>query len=291
MADRRPVLSLVVNLLLVGFVTGRMSGSGHGPGWARTRRPVFSVYSGFCATNAAPRSHRICVSKMRDLIPVLRRMRGNQRHVFETLTAEPFDPAALEAGIGRPAHGPDRRPGLEPPVVRRGGKVDDARRTQVLADAMRQGARMHRGRSSVEGSRHGDLPSGSMGSRRDRVPSGKPLATAQPSATAWRRLFEHDLAGCVIHRQEQIGFGFRARKKHRERRAYPPFRKRMPDQIFDQPIESGGFHSRIRLTCPSVRGRFEAAGPERAVVRFDVRVDRRFQRALETCKIVGKRAA
>ena len=37
--------------------------------------------------------------QMGEVMPVLRKMRGDQHQVFETLTAEPFEPAALEAAL------------------------------------------------------------------------------------------------------------------------------------------------------------------------------------------------
>ena len=47
----------------------------------------------------APRFAPDLRKQMGELLPVLRKMRGDQHQVFETLTAEPFDAAALEAAL------------------------------------------------------------------------------------------------------------------------------------------------------------------------------------------------
>ena len=93
------VVSLVVNLLLVGFVAGRMSGFGPPPGFGPDPTTGFFRLLGFL-----PDERRAAIApelrkQMAALLPVLRKMRGDQREVFETLTAEPFDAAALEAAL------------------------------------------------------------------------------------------------------------------------------------------------------------------------------------------------
>ncbi len=157
------ILSLVVNLLLVGVVIGRMSGSGHGHGMGPDPTTGFFRVLGFLSDERRAEIAPDLRDKMRDLIPVLRRMRGNQRHVFETLTAEPFDPAALEQALA------DLRTDLTAAQVSSHRSFVEVAKSMTLderkelADAMRQGARMHRGRSSVEGSRHGDRAWGKHG--------------------------------------------------------------------------------------------------------------------------------
>ena len=93
------VLSLVVTLLLVGFVAGRMSGFGPPPGFGPDPTTGFFRLLGFL-----PDERRAAITpelrkQMTVLLPVLRKMRGDQREVLETLTAEPFDPAALETAL------------------------------------------------------------------------------------------------------------------------------------------------------------------------------------------------
>jgi uncharacterized membrane protein len=149
------ILSLVVNLLLVGVVIGRMSG-GHGHGMGPDPTTGFFRVLGFLSDERRAEIAADLRDQMRDLIPVLRRMRGNQRHVFETLTAEPFDPARLEQALA------DLRTDLTTAQVSSHRSFVEVAKSmtlderKALADAMRQGARMHRGRSSAEGSRQGD---------------------------------------------------------------------------------------------------------------------------------------
>jgi uncharacterized membrane protein len=93
------VLSLIVNLLLVGFVAGRMSGFGPPPPFGPDPTVGFFRLLGFL-----PDERRAAIApdlrkQMGQLMPVLRKMRGDQREVFETLTAEPFDATALEAAL------------------------------------------------------------------------------------------------------------------------------------------------------------------------------------------------
>ena len=92
-------VSLMVNLLLVGIFIGRLSGFGPPPGMSPDPTAGFFRVLGFLSderrAEIAPGLHH----QMSDLIPMLHQMRGNQRHVFETLTADPFDPAALEQAL------------------------------------------------------------------------------------------------------------------------------------------------------------------------------------------------
>ena len=127
------VLSLIVNLLLVGFMAGRMSGFGPPPAFGPDPTAGFFRLLGFL-----PDERRVAIApdlrkQMGELLPMLRKMRGDQREVFETLTAEPFDAAALEAwrdyqamvGTGAvdldPGHGARPRLGLAAKqIVKRG---------------------------------------------------------------------------------------------------------------------------------------------------------------------------
>jgi uncharacterized membrane protein len=93
------VVSLIVNLVLVGFVAGRMSGFGPPPGFGPDPTSGFFRLLGFL-----PEERRAAIApelrkQMSALLPMLRKMRTDQRDVFETLTAEPFDAAALEAAL------------------------------------------------------------------------------------------------------------------------------------------------------------------------------------------------
>ena len=96
--------------------------------------------------------------KMGDLIPVLHRMRSNQRHVFETLTADPFDPAALEQALA------ELRTDLTAAQVSSHRSFVEMAKSltpderKELARAMRHGAsrRLFKAAAQWRGSRHGD---------------------------------------------------------------------------------------------------------------------------------------
>lgn len=92
------VLSLILNLLLVGFVAGRASGFGP-PGWGPDPTAGFFRLLGFLSDDRRAAIAPELRKHKDELWPVLRKMRGEQREVFETLTADPFDPVALEAAL------------------------------------------------------------------------------------------------------------------------------------------------------------------------------------------------
>jgi len=93
------VLSLVVNLLLVGFVAGRMSGFGPPPGFGPDPTAGFFRLLGFLSDERRATITPELRKEMGQLMPMLRKIHGDQKNVFETLTADPFDPAALEAAL------------------------------------------------------------------------------------------------------------------------------------------------------------------------------------------------
>ncbi len=93
------VLSLIANLLLVGFLAGRMSGFGPPPGFGPDPTAGFFRLLGFLPDDRRAAITPELRKKMGDLLPVLRKMRGDQHDVFESLTADPFDPAALTAAL------------------------------------------------------------------------------------------------------------------------------------------------------------------------------------------------
>jgi uncharacterized membrane protein len=93
------VVSLIVNLLLAGFVAGRLSGFGPPPGFGPDPTTGFFRLLGFLPDDRRSAITPELRKQMSTLMPVLRKMRGDQHDVFETLTAEPFDPAALEAAL------------------------------------------------------------------------------------------------------------------------------------------------------------------------------------------------
>ncbi len=162
------VVSLMLNLLLVGIIIGRVSGIGPPPGMGPDPTAGFSRVLGFLSdarrAEIAPDLHH----QMRDLIPLLHRMRGNQRHVFETLTADPFDPAALELALA------ELRTNLTAAQVESHRSFVEMAKSLTpderagLARAMRHGSRMHRGGFSMDRSMNGSRYSeGSWGKHRE----------------------------------------------------------------------------------------------------------------------------
>jgi len=93
------VLSIVVNLLLVGFVVGRLSGFGPPPAFGPDPTVGFFRMLGFLNDDRRAAIVPALRKEMGELMPTLRKVRGDQRAVFEALTADPFDPAALDAAL------------------------------------------------------------------------------------------------------------------------------------------------------------------------------------------------
>jgi len=93
------VLSLVANLLLVGFVAGRMSGFPPPPGFGPDPTAGFFRLLGFLSDERRATITPELRKQMGEIVPILRKIHGDQKDVFETLTADPFDPAALEGAL------------------------------------------------------------------------------------------------------------------------------------------------------------------------------------------------
>ena len=93
------VLSVVVNLLLVGFVLGRMSGFAPPPAFGPDPTVGFFRMLGFLSDERRAVIMPDLRKQMGDVMPTLRKVRGDQRAVFDALTADPFDPAALDAAL------------------------------------------------------------------------------------------------------------------------------------------------------------------------------------------------
>jgi uncharacterized membrane protein len=93
------VVSLVLNLLLVGFLAGRMSGFGPPPGFGPDPTAGFFRLLGFLSDERRAAITPDLRKQMGELMPMLRKIHGDQRDVFQTLTADPFDPAALDAAL------------------------------------------------------------------------------------------------------------------------------------------------------------------------------------------------
>jgi uncharacterized membrane protein len=93
------VLSIVVNLLLVGFILGRLSGFGPPPAFGPDPTVGFFRMLGFLSDERRAAIMPDLRKQMGEVMPTLRKVRGDQRAVFDALTANPFDPAALDAAL------------------------------------------------------------------------------------------------------------------------------------------------------------------------------------------------
>jgi hypothetical protein len=139
------ILSLIVNLLLIGFVVGRIAspppfGPGADPtiGYLRLLRFLPEPRRDELAADV--RGH------MRSIIGDVRGIRRDQRAVFEAIRAEPFDPTALEAALrGLQQRLTAAQQASHASFVAVVGKLDRAER-EKLADAMRRPPSRERGR-------------------------------------------------------------------------------------------------------------------------------------------------
>jgi uncharacterized membrane protein len=88
-------VSLILNLLLTGFVIGRLSGFGPPPGFGPDPTAGFVRLLGFLDADRRAAIAPMLRTHMGEVMPMLRRMRGDQHAVIDALTAEPFAPEAL----------------------------------------------------------------------------------------------------------------------------------------------------------------------------------------------------
>lgn len=93
------IVSLVVNLLLVGMIIGRLSGFGPPPGMGPDPTAGFFRVLGFLSDERRAAITPELRQKMGNVMPVLRKLRHDQHEVFEALTAEPFDANALSQAL------------------------------------------------------------------------------------------------------------------------------------------------------------------------------------------------
>jgi uncharacterized membrane protein len=88
-------VSLIFNLLLAGFVIGRLSGFGPPPGFGPDPTAGFVRLLGFLEADRRAAIAPTLRTHMGEVMPLLRKMRGDQHAVIDALTAEPFAPDAL----------------------------------------------------------------------------------------------------------------------------------------------------------------------------------------------------
>jgi len=94
------IVSVAVNLALVGFVIGRISAAGPAPA------SMDPFLGSMRVMHALPQQRQedlrpLLRQHYRGLRPNVREMRRAQRQVNAALAAEPFDPAALESALAR----------------------------------------------------------------------------------------------------------------------------------------------------------------------------------------------
>lgn len=148
------VLSLVVNLLLVGFVAGRMSGFGPAPGFGADPTAGFFRLLGFLSDERRATITPELRKEMGQIMPMLRKIHGDQKDVFEKLTADPFDPVALETALA------DLRENLTAAqIASHHSFVEMAKaltpgERKSLARAMRRPPRMHGGMGESDRRQH-----------------------------------------------------------------------------------------------------------------------------------------
>jgi uncharacterized membrane protein len=93
------LVSLTLNLLLIGFLAGRLSGLGAPPPFGPDPTSGFVRLLGFLDTDRRASIKPVLRSHMNEIMPTLRNVRRNQRAVFDALTAEPFDPDKLTRAL------------------------------------------------------------------------------------------------------------------------------------------------------------------------------------------------
>ena len=93
------IASLIANLLMIGFFVGRMSGFGAPPAFGPDPTAGFFRMLGFLSDERRATVRPELRKELGELMPALRKVRGDQREVFETLTADPFDADALERAL------------------------------------------------------------------------------------------------------------------------------------------------------------------------------------------------
>jgi uncharacterized membrane protein len=142
--------SLIVNLLLVGFVVGRLSGIGPPP-FGPDPTVGFVRLLSFLDSDRRAAIKPTLRAHMTDIVPMLKRMRGNHRAVIEALTAEPFDVARLSGALDALQANLDAtQSASHAAFVALAAELTPAERRQ-LAEAMRHPRHRHRRSESEKG--------------------------------------------------------------------------------------------------------------------------------------------
>jgi uncharacterized membrane protein len=142
--------SLIVNLLLVGFVAGRLSGFGPPPS-GPDPTVGFVRLLGFLDADRRAVIKPTLRAHLEGIVPMLKNMRSNHHAVLEALTAEPFDPARLSQALDQLQANLDAaQSASHAAFVALASELTPAERRK-LADAMRHPYHHHRSPSAEQG--------------------------------------------------------------------------------------------------------------------------------------------
>ncbi len=156
-------VSVIFNLLLAGFVFGRLSGLGPPPAYGPDPTVGFVRLLGFMDDARRASVRPTLREHMSDTIPLLRKMRRNQSAVVEALVREPFDADALAASLSTLLDNlTAAQLASHEAFVALASQLSAVERKQ-LAQAMRRGPPLHRRGHDSE---RGDHPLGMQGGRR-----------------------------------------------------------------------------------------------------------------------------
>jgi uncharacterized membrane protein len=147
------VLSIIFNLLLAGFVAGRLSGVGP-PAFGPDPTVGFVRLLGFMDDARRASVRPMLREQLSETLPMLRKMRRNQAAVIDALTREPFDADALAESLTTLL---DNLTAMQlashKAFVALASQLTAAERLK-LAQAMRRGPPMHRHGHNSEGGDH-----------------------------------------------------------------------------------------------------------------------------------------
>jgi uncharacterized membrane protein len=137
------VLSVVFNLLLAGFVIGRLSGFGPPPPFGPDPTVGFVRLLGFLDDDRRAAIAPALRTHMSEVMPMLHKMRSDQHAVMDALTAEPFVPDALANALDAlRTNLTAAQVASHRSFVAMAALLTPQERTQ-LAEAMRRGPHMH----------------------------------------------------------------------------------------------------------------------------------------------------
>ena len=138
-------VSVILNLLLIGFVAGRVSGAPPLLGGRMDPTTGYVRLLHFLPEQRREAIAPIVEPMMRELMPALRSMRSDHRAVHEALAGEPFDPNALAATLETLRHHLGSTQATAHATLVELATALSAEERAQLADAMRRPAHKPRG--------------------------------------------------------------------------------------------------------------------------------------------------